>query len=394
MPETAPATEPSQQVLVMLRLPPSHLRPGADYGGAYGDATDRAARRRVVSALARGEGLKLLDDWPMPLVGVDCFVLSVPVGRSPEAVAAALSRQPAVAWSQPMNLYRAEGAAAGATHNDPLYGAQPAAREWRLAELHHAATGAGVRVAVIDSRVDRAHPDLIGQVPISENFVADRAAAPEQHGTNVAGIIAALADNGIGIAGVAPGARLMALRACWPTAATGRPAATVCDSLSLAKALSFAIDHDAQVINLSLAGRPDRLLGALLDVARDRHATVVAAYDRALPGGGFPASHSGVVAVTDEGAGQPPPGVYGAPGHDIPTTEPGGHWGLVSGASFAAAHVTGLMALMRQRRRLGALTLVALRAGDIDACASLGQVIEAAPRPCAGARGYASVARR
>lgn len=386
-----------QRILVMLRLPPSHLRPNADYGGAYGDALGQAARRRLAGALARGHGLAVVDDWPMPLVGVDCFVFAVPAGRSPEAAAQALSREPAVAWSQPMNLYRAEAErpAASPTHNDPLYAAQPAAREWRLAELHRAATGAGVRVAVIDSRIDVSHPDLVGQVAINENFVADRSTAAEQHGTNVAGIIAARADNGLGIAGVAPGARLMALRACWPLAATAdRPAATVCDSLSLAKALSFAIGHDAQVINLSLAGRPDRLLGALLDVAHDRRASVIAAYDRALPGGGFPASHPGVVAVTDESTGPPPPGAYGAPGRDIPTTLAGGRWGLVNGGSFAAAHVSGLMALMRQRRRTGPLSLVALRAGDIDACASLGRVAQAAPRPCAGAREYATVVRR
>jgi subtilisin family serine protease len=304
----------------------------------------------------------------------------VPADRSPEAVAAALSRQPGVVWSQPMNLYRAEGEARGAGPNDPLYNAQPAAREWRLAELHRTSTGAGVRVAVIDSRIDRTHPDLVGQVAISENFVVDRSGAPEQHGTNIAGIIAAKADNGIGIVGIAPGARLMGLRACWPApAAAGRPAATLCDSLSLAKALSFAIDHDAQVINMSLAGAPDRLLGALVDVAERRRESVVAAYDRALPGGGFPASYPGVVAVAAEEAGPPPPGAYGAPGRDIPTTLPGGRWGVVSGGSFAAAHVTGLMALMRQRRRLGPLTLVALRGGDVDACASLGTVTPAPP---------------
>ena len=62
----------------------------------------------------------------------------------------------------------------------------------------------------------------------------------------MAGVIAALEDNQIGIAGVAPGARLMALRACWQQ----DPSATVCDTLSLAKAVHYAVDHSAQVINL------------------------------------------------------------------------------------------------------------------------------------------------
>jgi subtilisin family serine protease len=374
----ATPADPGRRILVMLRLPPAHLRPGSDYAGGYDEGMGRSARRRLVEGLARAHGLTLADAWPMPLVGVDCFVLDIPSGASPEALAASLSRDPVVAWSQPLNLYRTEAA----TDNDPLYRAQPAAREWRLAELHRFATGRDVRVALVDSAVEANHPDLAGQIAISRNFVAGRGATSEQHGTNVAGVIAAKANNGLGMAGVAPGARLMALRACWQLSAPpGQAATTVCDSLSLAKAISFAITHGAQVINLSLSGRADRLLGALIDVAGQRRVSVVAAFDRGLPGGGFPASHPGVVAVADETAGSPPPGVYGAPGRDVPTTQPGGRWGLVSGASFAAAHVSGLLALMRQRRGPGSLALVAFRPGGaVDACASLARVV--GPGPC------------
>ncbi|HEY1448610.1 MAG TPA: S8 family serine peptidase [Caulobacteraceae bacterium] len=374
-----------QQILVMLRLPPSHLRPNTDYGGSYGDGIGSAARRRVAARLARAHGLTVLDNWPMPLVGVDCFVLTVPAGRSPAELAAALSADPAVAWSEPMNLFEAQG---GASHNDPLYLTQPAAREWRLADLHRVATGRNVRVAVVDSRVEATHPDLAGQVAVSENFVPDRSTAPEQHGTAVAGIIAAKADNGIGIAGVAPGARLMALRACWQKAgAPGKASATVCDSLSLAKALSFAITHSAQVINLSLSGPPDILLGKLVDAAQSRRIAVVGAFDRDLPGGGFPASHVGVVSVAEESSGPLPTGVYAAPGRDVPTTVPGAHWALVSGASFAAAQVSGLIALTREHGRLqpGSLTLVSVRPGGgaIDACATMARVSTIGDRACA-----------
>ena len=74
-----------------------------------------------------------------------------------------------------------------------------------------------VRVAVIDSMIEADHPDLTGQVILSQNFVTGQSDAPEVHGTGVAGIIAALGNNGQGIVGVAPQARLMALRACWQT---------------------------------------------------------------------------------------------------------------------------------------------------------------------------------
>ena len=66
--------------------------------------------------------------------------------------------------------------------------------EWRLADLHEIATGHNVTVAVIDSMVERNHPDLIGQIILAENFVSDHPASAESHGTGVAGVIAALAD--------------------------------------------------------------------------------------------------------------------------------------------------------------------------------------------------------
>jgi subtilisin family serine protease len=264
------------------------------------------------------------------------------------------------------------------------------AREWRLADLHQIATGRRVKVAVIDSRVEKTHPDLAGQVEVSEDFVPQRPGAPggERHGTGVAGIIAARADNQAGIVGVAPRARLMALRACWQASAAAQ-AETACDTLSLARALDFAITHDAQVINLSLSGPADTLLGRLIDIAVGRGATVVAAFDPDLPGGGFPASHRGVVAVAEETRAQASPTLYHAPGRDIPTTQPGARWFLVNGSSYAAAHVSGLFALMREKRpaRAGGLVLVASRPGGrIDACASL---LRTAP-PCACACAHAA----
>jgi subtilisin family serine protease len=388
--EVAPGRpdDPAQKVLVMFRLPAAHFRPGAGYADSYGDEQGRSARRRMAEGLARKHGLVLQDDWPMPLIGVDCFIMRVPDGRSPADVARALSQDRRVAWAEPLSLYRAQSRM---THNDPLFPTQPAVKRWRLGDLHEIATGRNVRVAVVDSMVDVRHPDLAGQVAASENFVLGEPATPERHGTGVAGIIAARADNGQGVAGVAPDARLLALRACWQTQASA-----VCDSLSLARALVYAITHDAQVINLSLSGPPDRLLGALIDTAVARGVAVVGAYDPALPGGGFPASHAGVVAVAEEDLGAPPTGVYVAPGRDIPTTEPGGRWDVVDGSSYSAAHVSGLIALMREKARRSAAhpVLVAASGGAIDACATLIRVTGPCQCACARAPEIASAPRR
>jgi subtilisin family serine protease len=365
--EPAPqtATVEAAQVLVLLRAAPPHFRPGGDYAAGYGDLQGRAARRRLARQIARHQGLTLVTDWPMPVLGLDCFVMQAPPGRSAVEVARQLSAEPGVAWAEPMNLYRTQAA----TPRDPLFPVQPAARLWRLGDLHELATGENVRVAVIDSRVDAAHPDLQGQVADAEDFVTGHPSGPERHGTGIAGVIAARAD-GQGIVGIAPGARLLALRACWQGEARS---AAVCDSLSLAKALMSAIESKAQVINLSLSGPPTLLLGRLLDAAVARGAAVVSAYDPLLPAGGFPASHPGVIAVSDSPSAPSP--VLLAPGRDIPVPEPGGRWGLADGSSFAAAHVSGLLALLRQRGRVsrGAFVLAADRGGAraIDPCASL-----------------------
>ena len=362
------APDPAREILVLLRLPQDHYSPGSGYGGSYAGGEGRGTRRRFAETRARANGLELVDDWPMPMAGVDCFIMAVPDGRTTEDAAAALSRDPGVAWAEPVRTYMAQGAAAQ-PEGDPLYRVQPDALEWRLDALHRVATGRNVRVAVIDSAIEVGHPDLAGQVMLSENFVPQAARSAELHGTGVAGIIAAIAGNGKGIVGVAPRARLMALRACWQKDV----ATTLCDSLSLAKALYFAIEHDAEVINMSLSGPRDPLLGRLIDLAQAHGATVVGAVDPAQADGGFPASWPGVVAVIDETAAGNG-AVFGAPGRDIPTTQPGGDWFFVSGSSYAAAHVSGLFALVRERSRKPqtASALATLAGSDtIDPCATL-----------------------
>jgi hypothetical protein len=356
-----------REILVMVRLAPDHYRPGGTYGGAYADQLGQSARQHAAREVARKYGLKLVDNWPMPMIGVDCFVMLVPDGRSTSATANAISHDDKVSWAQPMTLFTAQSAQMG--HNDPLYAAQPDAAKWHLGDLHRISDGRGTRVAVVDSGIDAGHPDLSGQVVVNRNFVSGQALAAEQHGTAVAGIIAAKADNKIGIAGVAPGARLLGLRACWQAAASRT---TQCDTLSLAKALYFAVESRADIINLSLSGPDDRLLREIISLALKRRLAVVAAFDPKLGGGGFPASVSGVIPVSDTSLAGSRAQVYIAPGHDVPTTEPGGRWFLVNGSSFAAAHVSGLLALVRERSKSAPVLVSERRGGGvIDACATL-----------------------
>lgn len=379
------------QLLVMLRLPVAHYRPDASYGGRYLDDSGRSARQRRAEELARQHGLTLVEGWPMPVLGIDCYVMRYPDSDNAERLIAQLVRDPQVEWAQPVARFNGMGQADATAAGDALYPVQPAARYWHVAELHRYTTGRDIKVAVIDSGIDAAHPDLQGQLALNDNFVDPGPPPAENHGTAVAGIIAARAGNG-GILGVAPQARLMGLRACWQQ----RDQATRCNSFTLSKAINFAILNGANVINLSLSGPPDRLLDRLLDVALERGISVVGAVDARAGGAAFPASHRGVLAV----ATQARPGAVTAltagasaaatserallaPGSDIPTTAPGGRWSFVSGSSYAAAHVSGMVALLDQLQpatspaQLRGLLLpsAALNAGSVDPCAAISRLV-------------------
>jgi subtilisin family serine protease len=274
-----------------------------------------------------------------------------------------------------------------------------------IAAAHQWSQGEGVTVAVIDTGVDVSHPDLAGRTRIARNYVGDRAPAPvaERHGTAIAGIIAAVGNNGEGIVGVAPRVSLLSLRACW----SADPAATVgtCNTFTLARALSAAIEARADVINLSLVGPSDPLLAALVTHAIERGAIVAGA----VPAGGrirgFPSEVPGVLPVDMAEQDRPAPTTLRAPGREVLTLAPQGHYDFVTGSSFATASVSGAVALMRARRprltsgdvrellqrsmqaSLGSLEPIEA----IDACSALSALLTAGRCPQAAESGTASL---
>jgi subtilisin family serine protease len=214
------------------------------------------------------------------------------------------------------------------------------------------ATGHNVTVAIIDTGTDFNHPDLKGQIAEHQDFVDDDPAAfvNDIHGTAVAGVIAALADNGQGIVGIAPDAKLMALKACWPEKSDSPEA--VCDSLTLAKALDAAVRLKPAILNLSLTGPFDALLARLIK----RRLNSASLSSRQIPEqtdltSGFPASMENVVPVRlahKQRSTKPAtrPTWIVAPGSEVLTTFPQGTYNFISGSSFAAAHVSGIIALL------------------------------------------------
>ena len=335
----APDGMAEQQILVMVKeTAVRHYRPGPALLDGYNSAASRARSQRVAESLVHDYDLKLVSDWAMPALGVRCFLVQLAPGQTPAEMAQRLSADPRVESAQPQHLFHVSG------HDDPYYPLQAGAQELQLDALHRMATGKGIKVAQIDTGVDARHPDLAGQISAERNFVDGPRPAAEVHGTAVAGIIVAKADNGIGIVGVAPRAKLIPLRACWEHADGG---SAVCSSFTLAKAMQFALIERVRVINLSLTGPYDRLLERLIDSAIQDRIAVVAALDPATPG--FPATHPAVIAVAVNGSANVPVNAILAPGRDILTTTPGASWGFFSGASFAAAHMSGLAALMLER---------------------------------------------
>jgi len=200
-----------------------------------------------------------------------------------------------------------------------------------------------VHSAQIDTGVVLDHPQLRGQFNVAKNFVDNKPFPVERHGTAIAGVIAARSGNGIGSIGVAPGARLIALRACYETHTSS---AARCTSFSIAKALQYAIEAKAEVINMSLGGPYARLLAWLIDVAVERGTTVVSAVDVNAFDGGFPASHPRVLAAAGPDTPTYSSNALQAPALNVLTTLPAGRWGFMSGSSIAAAYISGVAAIV------------------------------------------------
>jgi subtilisin family serine protease len=253
----------------------------------------------------------------------------------------------------------------------------------QIPESHRWATGRGVRVAVIDTGSDTRHPELRERITGIRNFV-DRdsdAFNGDIHGTAVTGVIAAASNNGAGLVGVAPEADILSLKACWQRGAAASDA--ICSSFTLAKALNFAIDQQVDVINLSLGGPADPLLARLVSKAIEQNILVVGAATPKFPGG-FPVGVDGVIGVANKGAQQQQDHLVSAPGNQVISTRPENQYDFFTGSSFSAAQVTGVTALIRQRKpHLPAKIVKELLAatsqpddGFANACRAVARVVE------------------
>jgi hypothetical protein len=298
--------------------------------------------RQMLRALEKDYGLKEVSAWPIEPLHMHCAVLEVPDGTDRPALLAALAQDRRIKLAQPMQSFETR-----TDYNDPYMALQRGFAQMDVAGAHPWSRGDGVKVAIIDTGADTQHPDLRDNIAAAANFVDsdDQQFRRDRHGTEMAGVIAAVANNGVGIVGIAPAARLFLFKACWQTRLDAD--AAQCNSFTLARALAAALEAHAQIVNLSLAGPADPLLNDLIHEGVRRGVLFVGASpDDTQEGGRGLVRQPGVIEVASSGSPSAAVSVVYAPGREILTLLPGGHYDFASGVSIATAQVSGVVALL------------------------------------------------
>ena len=285
----------------------------------------------------------------------------VRVAGDAKQVAARLQESSAVDYAEVDKILRATS-----TPNDPLFGEQyaldliNAPEGWDLAGLGAFPTTGGAKVGIIDTGIDSSHPEFSGRVSNcvqSTSFLTlssgIRAGCDDEagHGTMVAGILGARANNGEGITGVAFNSPLAICRALEDGLGRG-------STSNIANCIGYVRSKGAKVISMSFGGgSSNTLYDAVKSAWNNGYGAVLlaAAGNDGSYGEIYPAGYSQVVAVaaTDASDGWGGSNHYAnvevsAPGVGILTTARGGGYATGSGTSAATPYAAGVAAVMRE----------------------------------------------
>lgn len=286
------------------------------------------------------------DPVAVELAKIGVSILEVPADRA-DQVRKELKEDPAVRFAEYDGLVEA----LDVFPNDPGLPAQYGLINIRAPQGWEISTGSSVvTIAVIDSGVDASHPDLMQKILQGYDFV-DGDDLPQDefgHGTHVSGIAAASSNNGLGVAGVSWGAQILPVRVL-DSNGNG-------DYSTLAAGIIWAVDHGAQILNLSLGGiTPNATLHSAVNYAYNQGALLIAASGNDGSGNiRYPARYDVVVAVGSTNSINQRSGFsnYGsgldlvAPGESIYSTNPGGDYGYRTGTSMSTPFVSGLAAIL------------------------------------------------
>lgn len=304
-----------------------------------------------------GEVVVTLEpDAPVPpdvqKTGPRTGVYHVRAGETVESAVARLQQHPGVAAAGANVVFKAAAEPDAFVPNDPLLGRQyyletiGATRAWARAR------GEAVTVAVLDSGIDAGHPEFAGRLVGGMSFVAGSAGPADDfgHGTHVAGLVGALSNNGVGIAGVAPNVRIM------PIKVLDRNGLGTLDAVLAG--IQAAREGGARVINMSLASPISSSAQdhAIAECVKAGMIVVAAAGNEGTDSPSFPAGSPGVIAVGSTGRsdrrssfsnGGPHVRIV-APGEEIASTYPreSGSYVLKNGTSMATPIVAGVIAAM------------------------------------------------
>jgi thermitase len=294
--------------------------------------------------------------------GVGAKVVSV--SGDPAAVAARLNRSSLVQYAEPNLILKVD-----AVPNDPrfgeLYGMDKidAPEGWDAAGLGAFPATGGVKIGIVDTGIDQTHPDLSGQtvacaksqglLPIMSGSIQVGSCADDNdHGSHVAGTIAAKANNGIGVAGVAFNADLVICKALGGPLGTGSTA-------DVANCINWVASQGARVISMSLGGGASTTLQQAVASAwnNGNGAVIVAAAgndgDATL---NYPAAYAEVVSVAATDSSDARASFsnanadveIAAPGVNVLSTVRGGAYATLSGTSMATPHVSAVAGVLRQ----------------------------------------------
>jgi thermitase len=307
------------------------------------------------------------------VAGVGAKVVSV--DGDPAAVAARLNRSSLVQYAEPNVILRVDAIPNDARFGE-LYGLNntgqtggaadadiDAPEGWDAAGLGSFPASGGVKIGIVDTGIDQTHPDLSGQtvacaksqglLPIlSGSIQVGQCADDNDHGTHVAGTIAAKANNGIGVAGVAFNADLVICKALGGALGTGSTA-------DVANCINWVASQGAKVISMSLGGGASTTLqNAVANAWNNGNGAVIVAAagndgDATL---NYPAAYAQVVSVaaTDNRDARASFSnansdvEIAAPGVNVLSTVRGGGYATLSGTSMATPHVSAVAGVLRQ----------------------------------------------
>jgi subtilisin family serine protease len=353
--------------------PPDSRPPGPDRSARRGSGVPPAGERRYIpdevmvelagdpadrtfTGIGARHRLNRLDTQRIGLTNSTWVRWRIADRRSVPAVIRALETDNAIRSAQPNYLFALQQESPAAPRNGGQAEAQPSEQagdsaQYALAKLHLPeaqvfAQGKRVVVAVIDTEIDKTHTELSGA--IADSYDALGIAAPmEAHGTGIAGTIAAHAK----LLGAAPAVSILAVRAFGGGSGT---------TMTIIKGLDYAVAHDARIINMSFSGPLDPALTRALAAAHGKGRILIAAVGNKGPKSPalFPAADPNVIAVTAtdsqdklfDGANRGEHVAIAAPGVDILVPAPGNMYTMSTGTSFASAFVSGVAALLAERK--------------------------------------------